>query len=49
MNLKNFFRLATSQTRFVFNSKFYNQIEGVATRSPLVPVLANIFMSLYES
>ena len=34
----------TSQTHFIFNSKFYNQIDGVVMGSPLVPVLANIFM-----
>ena len=47
--LKKLFLLATSQTHFIFNSKFYNQIDGVATRSPLAPVLANIFMGFYES
>ena len=26
---------------FIFNSKFYNQIDGVAMGSPLAPVLAN--------
>ena len=40
---------ATSQTHFLFNSKFYNQIDGVAMDSPLAPVLANIFMGFYES
>ena len=32
-----------------FNSKFYNQIDGVAMGTPLAPVLANIFMGFYES
>ena len=32
--LKKLFRFATSQTHFIFNSKFYNQIDGVATGSP---------------
>ena len=40
---------ATSQTHFIFNSKFYNQIDGVAMGSPLAPVLANIFMDFHES
>ena len=44
--LKNF---ATSQTHFLFNGNFYNQIDGVAVVSPLVPVLANIFMGFYVS
>ena len=47
--LKKLFLFATSQTHFIFNSKFYNQINGVAMGSPLAPVLANIFMGFYES
>ena len=41
---KELFLFATSQTHFIFNRKFYNQIDGVAMGSPLAPVLANIFM-----
>ena len=29
---------------FLFNGKFYDQIDGVATGSPLAPVLTNIFL-----
>ena len=47
--LKKLFLFATSQAHFIFNSKFYNQIDGVAMGSPLAPVLANIFMVFYES
>ena len=47
--LKKLFLFATSQTHFIFNSKFYNQIDGVAMGSPLAPVLANIFMGFRES
>ena len=47
--LKKLFLLATSQTHFIFNSKFYNQIDGVAMGSPLAPVLANIFMGFHKS
>ena len=47
--LKKRFLFATPQTHFIFNSKFYNQIDGVAMGSPLAPVLANIFMGFYES
>ena len=43
------FLFATSQTHFIFNNKFYNQIDGVAMESHLAPVLANIFMDFYES
>ena len=45
--LKKLFLFATSQTHFLFNGKFYNQIDGVAMGSPLAPVLANIFMGFY--
>ena len=47
--LKKFFLFATSQTRFLFNGKFYNQIDGLAMGSPLAPVLANILMGFCES
>ena len=47
--LKKLFLFATSQTHFIFNGKFYNQIDGVAMGSPLTPALANIFMGFYES
>ena len=46
--LKKLLLFATSQTHFIFNSKFYNQIDGVAMGSPLAPVLANIFMGFHE-
>ena len=38
-----------SQTRFFFNSKFYNQIDGIAMGSPLAPVLATILMGFCKS
>ena len=47
--LKKLFLFATSQTHFIFSSKFHNQIEGVVMGSPLAPVFANIFMGFYES
>ena len=47
--LKQFFLFATSQTPFIFNCKFYNQIDRVAMGSPLAPALANIFMGFNES
>ena len=46
---KKLFLSATSQTHFIFNSKFYNQINGVAMGSSLATVLANIFMGFYGS
>ena len=41
--------IATLQAHFFFNSKFYNQIDGVAMGSPLSTALANIFMGFYQS
>ena len=43
------FHFATLQTHFLFNGKFYNQIDGVVMGSPFAPVLADIFMGFYES
>ena len=37
------------QTHSIFNNKLYNQIDGVAMASRLIPVLANILMGFYES
>ena len=45
---KKFFPFATSQTHFIFNSKFYSQIDGVSMGPPLAPVVANIFINFYE-
>ena len=47
--LKKLFLFATSKIHFIFNSKFYNQIDGVAMGSPLAPVLATIFKGFHES
>ena len=47
--LKKLFHFATSQTHFIFKSKFYNQINRVAICSPLTPVLTDIFMGFNES
>ena len=46
--LKKLFQFATSGKRFIFEGKFYDQIDGVAMRSPLGPVLANCFMGYHE-
>ena len=43
------FSFSLHQTHFIFNSKFYNQTDGVAMGSPLAPALANIFMGFHES
>ena len=33
---------------FIFNGKFYDQLDGVAMGSPLGPLLANILLSFHE-
>ena len=40
--------LATKESFFTFNNKFYIQVDGVAMGSPLVPIMANIFLSHHE-
>ena len=47
--LKKLFLLAASQIHFIFNSKFYNQIDEIAIGSTLAPVTANMSMGFYES
>ena len=47
-NLTKLFKFATCETNFLFNGKFYDQIDGVAMGSPLAPVLANLFMGHNE-
>ena len=49
IEVKKLFLFGTSHTHFIFNSKFYNQIDGVAMGFPLSPVLANIFIGFHES
>ena len=41
--------VATKESFFMFNNKFYKQIDGVAMESPLGPALANIFLSNFEN
>ena len=48
-NFRNLLKIATKETSFMFNNKYYKQVDGVAMGSPLGPVLANIFMCSFES
>ena len=47
-DLKKLFLHATNKTHFLFNGKYYDQIDGVAMGSPLGPTLANLFMGHHE-
>ena len=47
-DLKKLFSFATSETHFLFNGKFYDQVDGVAMGSPLAPILANLFLGFHE-
>ena len=47
-DLKQLFMIATAQTHFLFDGKYYDQTDGVAMGSPLAPILANIFMGTHE-
>ena len=40
--------LATKESFFMFNNKFYVQVDGVAMGSPQGPILANIFLLHHE-
>ena len=47
-DLTKLFKFETCETYFLFNGKFYDQIDGVVMGSPLAPVLANLFMGHNE-
>ena len=48
-NFHNLLNIATKETFFMFNNKYYKQVDGVSMGSPLGPALANIFMCSFES
>ena len=37
--LQKLFKIATSETHFIFNKEIYNQIDDVSMRSPFAPIL----------
>ena len=47
--LQKLFKIATSETHFIFNNEIYDQIDGVSMGSPLAPILANLFMGYHEN
>ena len=46
--LRKLLEFATKKSHFLFDGKYYDQIDCVAMGSPLGPVLANIFMCDFE-
>ena len=46
---RNLLTVATKQSFFMFNNKFYKQIDGVAMGSPLGSALTSIFMCSFEN
>ena len=49
LDFRNLLNIATKESFFMFNNKYYKQVDGVAMGSPLGPALANIFMCNFES
>ena len=49
MNKKYFLYFALSDTIFLFDGSFYDQIDGVALGSPLGLVLTNLVMGYHEA
>ncbi|XP_066924802.1 uncharacterized protein [Clytia hemisphaerica] len=47
-HFKSLLAFVTKSSCFVFNGKFYSQIDGVAMGSPLGPTLANLFLCYHE-
>ena len=46
---RNLLNVATKESFFIFNNKFYNQIDSVVMGSPLGPALANTFTCSFEN
>ena len=46
--LQKLFKIATSETHFIFNNEIYDQLDGVSMDSPLAPILVNLFMHYHE-
>ena len=46
---RNLLKVATKESFFTFNNKYYKQVDGAAMRFPLNQALANIFICSFES
>ncbi|XP_065663335.1 uncharacterized protein LOC136085793 [Hydra vulgaris] len=47
-HFKKLLQISTSGSHFLFNGKFYDQLDGVAMGTPLAPTLANMFIGFHE-
>ena len=47
-DFRNLLNIATKETFFMSNNKYYKQVDGIAMGSPLGPALANIFVGSFE-
>ena len=47
-NIISLLEFCITSTYFSFQGKFYEQVEGAAMRSPLSPIVANIYMESFE-
>ena len=43
-DFRHLLNIATKESFFMFNNKYYKKVDGVAMGTPLGPALANIFM-----
>ena len=48
-DLYHLFKLATTESSFIFDNKLYKQIDGVAIGAPLGPTLANALLCHFEN
>lgn len=43
------FKQNLTSSYFLWNDQFYSQMEGVTMRSPIIPVIENIFIEHFEN
>ena len=47
-HITNLLEFCLTSTSFVFQGQYYQQMEGAAMGNPLSPIVANIFMEMFE-